>query len=186
ADGEGSAGSVAVVLNKELWPAERGHAARIGLFYRAVIFCNERLLETSDWENVLPSSQFTGAEDAFYADNFCRVRTIYKDHATTAGGLPVSSETFRYQGTRALGRHCFQRITTVVTHVEPLARNWKPESVIAALSPNLILHRDNAAPIRTQPQWYDELTITWITRAFFAAGMVLLLIAAWKRRQRHS
>jgi hypothetical protein len=179
-------GSVAVVLNREFSLPERGLPAKTWLFYRAVIFSNERLIETSNWENDLPSSEFTGAEDAFYVDNFCRAKTIYKDHATTAGGLPVSSESFRYQGLRALGRHCFQRIATVVTHVEPLPRNWKPESVIAALSPNLLLFRDDAAPIATQPRWYDEPTITWITRAFYAAGVVLLLIAAWKRRQRHS
>jgi len=181
-----SAGSLAVVLNKELLPAERGRAARTGLFYRAVAFTKERLLETSAWENVVPSSEYAGAENTFYTDNFCRARTVYRDHATTAGGLPLSSETFRYQGTRALGRHCFQRITTVVTHAEPLPRNWKPESVIAALSPNLLLFRDDAAPIRTQPRWYDDLTITWMTRAFFAIGVMLLLAAAWRRRRGHS
>jgi hypothetical protein len=179
-------GSLAVVLDERSVSADRYRPPRIGLLYRVAEITGKVLTISSDWDNLLPVSGYPGAEAAFYADNFLLARTVYKDHATTAGKLPVSAETYRYQNTHALGRHCFQRITTVVTHAEPLPRNWKPESVIAALSPNLLLFRDDAAPIRTQPRWYDDLTITWITRAFYAIGVMLLLAAAWRKRRGHS
>ncbi|MCX7719579.1 MAG: hypothetical protein N2111_14415, partial [Candidatus Sumerlaeaceae bacterium] len=121
-------GSLAVVLDERSVPADRNRPQRIGLFYRVAEITDRVLTGSSYWDNIVAASGYPGAEAAFYADNFLLARTTYRDHATTAGGLPMTAETYRYQNSQALGRHCFQRITTVVTHVEPLARNWKPES----------------------------------------------------------
>ncbi|MCX7719505.1 MAG: hypothetical protein N2111_14040, partial [Candidatus Sumerlaeaceae bacterium] len=98
-------GSLAVAFDEESVPADRRHPPRVALFYRVAEITGNVLTTSSDWETDVPSSNYSGAEAAFYADNFLLARTVYRDHATTAGGLPMTAETYRYQKSRALGRH---------------------------------------------------------------------------------